>query len=76
MTPAELQAERARLGLGVRRLARVLGVAVSTVARWEAGQSPIPTMAALALAGLTAETLPEAGQKKRAGRPKKMREIA
>jgi predicted ATPase/DNA-binding CsgD family transcriptional regulator len=41
MTPAELRAERRALGLTQAALARELGVATNTIARWERAEMPI-----------------------------------
>jgi lysophospholipase L1-like esterase/DNA-binding XRE family transcriptional regulator len=51
VTPDELQAARAALGVSQKKLAELLGVAQSAVSRWEAGQQRIahPTMLRLAL---------------------------
>jgi predicted ATPase/DNA-binding CsgD family transcriptional regulator/DNA-binding XRE family transcriptional regulator len=51
MTPVELRAERRALGLTQAELARELGVATNTVARWERAEMPIgnPELVQLAL---------------------------
>jgi transcriptional regulator with XRE-family HTH domain len=49
MTPADLKARRASLGLTQAALAAILGVSVITVSRWERGDSPILPYLALAL---------------------------
>lgn len=49
MTPAELKATRARLGLSQPALARLLGVHPLTVSKWERGLHHIPKMVELAL---------------------------
>ena len=46
MTPAQLKRRRARMGLTQADLAKALGVALTTVGRWEIGQRRIPEMAA------------------------------
>ncbi len=50
MTPAQLQAFRARLGWSQMRLAQELEVTRNTVTRWEMGLHPIPEMAVKLLA--------------------------
>jgi DNA-binding transcriptional regulator YiaG len=45
MTPEQLKARRARLGLTQTALAEKIGVTWSTVARWETDQRPIPAIA-------------------------------
>lgn len=52
MRPDELQAWRARNGFSQSQLARVLGVDVMTVSRWERGVNEIPPFLHLALAYL------------------------
>ena len=41
MTPEELRRIRAALGLSKREMARRIGVAPRTIARWEDGEHPI-----------------------------------
>ena len=55
MTPAELQARRAALGLSRERLAAALGVTSTTVWRWERGAVPLPRWVPLALATVERE---------------------
>ena len=52
MTPAEFTAARTALGFSQRGVARALGVASSTITRWESGTSRIPAAIELALATL------------------------
>jgi len=52
MTPAELKAKRAALGLSQGQLARVLGVHRQTVSKWERGVYEIFPWLPLALDGL------------------------
>lgn len=42
MTDAELRVVREHLGLAAEDVALLLGVALRTVRRWEAGDSPVP----------------------------------
>ena len=66
MTPAELRAIRAGLGLSQAKLARVLGIGLGTLCGWEHGRRRVPPLAAKVLrllrmdAGLV-ERLREAG---------------
>ena len=53
MSPAELKAQRAALGLSQARLAASLGVHPMTVSAWEWGKQAIPPYLALALAHLS-----------------------
>lgn len=53
MTAAEIRAAREALGWSQERLARALGVSLSTVWRWERGKMPAPAMLRLALERLT-----------------------
>lgn len=46
MTPRELKALRAKLGISQQALADQLGVHIMTVWRWEAGKTPISQLAA------------------------------
>lgn len=48
MTPEQLAEFRDELRLSQRSLARILDVDVSTVSRWESGQTRIPAMLDLA----------------------------
>ncbi|MGH9075654.1 MAG: ATP-binding protein, partial [Acidimicrobiales bacterium] len=50
MTPAQLRERRQVLGLSQEGLARVLGVAGNTVARWERGDRPIGSVGMVRLA--------------------------
>ncbi len=52
MRPNELQTWRARNGFSQSQLARVLGVDVMTISRWERGVSDVPPFLHLALAHL------------------------
>jgi len=52
LTGAQLEAWLARHGLGVRALARALGLSHSTILTWTAGRTPIPRWVPLALAEL------------------------
>jgi hypothetical protein len=54
MTPADLRATAAALGLSGRGLARALGVNERTYRRWYAGTTPIPHTVALACEALIA----------------------
>ena len=45
MTPEQLKRRRARMGLTQSDLSKALGVALTTVGRWEIGQRRIPEMA-------------------------------
>ncbi len=49
VTRRQLKALRESIGYSQARLARVLGVDVMTVSRWETGVSPITTVIELAL---------------------------
>ena len=49
MTPDQLKALRARLGLTQAELAEQIGVERNTVNRWEMGLLPIQTITALAV---------------------------
>ena len=42
MTPADIKSARAALGLSARGFARLLGVEIRTVFRWESGGASIP----------------------------------
>jgi DNA-binding transcriptional regulator YiaG len=55
MSPSELKAVRARMGVTQVALAELLGVTWSTVARWETGQRRIPELAVRFLACLGRE---------------------
>jgi Predicted transcriptional regulators len=55
MAPAALKRLRARLGLTQAELAGQLGVRRNTVARWEMGLHPIPSMAVRLLAQLATQ---------------------
>jgi DNA-binding transcriptional regulator YiaG len=50
MTPTELKAIRAKLGLSQAALAELLGVKRNTVVRWEMGKHPMPELAVRLLA--------------------------
>lgn len=52
MTPAELIAERERMGLTQARLAALLGVHLRTVSSWEQGRQAVPPFLRLALQAL------------------------
>jgi len=54
MTPQDVLALRRRLGWTQQQLAVALGVAVTTVARWEQGQRAVTPLAATSL-GLLAK---------------------
>ena len=54
MTPADLAAWKAHMGLINVTAAEALGVDRSSVARWLAGETPIPRTVALACAALAA----------------------
>jgi plasmid maintenance system antidote protein VapI len=54
MTPADLRATAAALGLKGRGLARALGVNERTYRRWLDGSTPIPQTVALACEALIA----------------------
>lgn len=54
MTPTELQAWRATLGVSQARLAALLGVRTMTISRWETGTRAIPSFLHLALEALRA----------------------
>jgi DNA-binding XRE family transcriptional regulator len=60
MTPEELVRHRARLGVTQRELAKTLGVARSTVVRWEVGGGPIPGWLPLAIKALSATSMASA----------------
>ena len=62
MRARELKAARARLGLSQTALGTALGVTRDAIAKWEAGNRPVPTLVALALETLTA-------RQEAAGRP-------
>lgn len=51
-TPAAVQLARADLGLGQRELAEVLGVHITAVQRWEAGERAVSGPAARLLGAL------------------------
>lgn len=53
MTPDELRAELARLGLSQTGAARALRVNEKTVRRWATGEIPVPFAVALLLVKLT-----------------------
>jgi DNA-binding transcriptional regulator YiaG len=55
MTPSDLVAARASLGLGQAALARALGMSTTAVWRWEKGDRPIPPWLGLALRGIECE---------------------
>jgi len=52
MTPNEFRERRRRLGLTQEALARKLGVALTTVARWERGEHTPPAWLDLAMAAV------------------------
>ena len=66
MQPSELRAIRAHLGLSQAKLAKVLGIGLSTLCNWEQGRRAIPGLGAKVLrmlhrdAGMV-ERLREAG---------------
>lgn len=47
--PDELRRRRQRMGLSQQQLSQELGVAVTTVARWERGEAGIPKHLRLAI---------------------------
>lgn len=53
MTPAELKAERAALGLSQQKLADALGVTARAIKHWEAGTRRVPEWLTHALRGLS-----------------------
>jgi DNA-binding transcriptional regulator YiaG len=55
MSPVQLKARRAEMGLTQAALAEQLGVTWNTVARWETGQRRIPELAVRLLACLGRE---------------------
>lgn len=65
MTPAQLRAARAAIGLSQAELAERLGVSHRQLGRWERGQWPVPPAIALAVeallqrAGLAGLALPD-----------------
>jgi transcriptional regulator with XRE-family HTH domain len=64
MTPDQLKALRARLGLTQAQLAEKLGVERNTVNRWEMGLLPIQTITALAVEHLRCLAKPNAKRRK------------
>lgn len=54
MTPAELRAELARLGLTQSEAARRLGIDPRTMRRWCGGEYDVPAWVPVALRGLAA----------------------
>lgn len=52
MTPGELKKWREKMNLSQVELAKILGVHVITLARWETDARPIPTFLHLALEAL------------------------
>jgi DNA-binding XRE family transcriptional regulator len=52
MRARELKAARTRLGLSQTALGKVLGVHRQSVARWELGSLPVPTVVVLAVEAL------------------------
>ena len=52
MTPAQLKRELRRIAYGQARLATKLGVNLSEVRHWLAGDDPVPTMVALDIRNL------------------------
>lgn len=49
MMPSDLRRIRKALGWDQRTLARIVGVQLNTVSRWELGASPIPGAVALVM---------------------------
>ena len=55
MTSDAIREWRVQRGIGVRELARLLGVDKAQIVRWESGETRPPALLRLALAGLDAE---------------------
>ena len=58
MTAAQLKRELRRIAYGQERLATKLGVHLSEVRHWLAGDDPVPTMVALDIRNLPSHTAP------------------
>jgi len=67
MTPEQLKRRRARMGLTQSDLSKALGVALTTVGRWEIGQRRIPEMAVRLIYRLQRENRKREGREPRRG---------
>lgn len=66
LTAAQLKRELRRISYGQARLATKLGVNVSEVRHWLAGDDPVPHMVALDIRNLPSHTAPVPATRRRA----------
>ena len=64
MTPVQLKRELRRIAYGQARLAEKLGVHLSEVRHWLAGDDPVPTMVALDIRNLPSHDEPQVSRRK------------
>jgi hypothetical protein len=66
MSPTQLKRELRRISYGQQRLAQKLGVSLTEVRHWLAGDDPVPTMVALDIRNLPSYSAPAAPSRRRA----------
>jgi hypothetical protein len=66
MSPTQLKRELRRISYGQQRLAQKLGVSLTEVRHWLAGDDPVPTMVALDIRNLPSYNAPPAASRRRA----------
>jgi len=59
MSPTQLKRELRRISYGQLRLAQKLGVSLTEVRHWLAGDDPVPTMVALDIRNLPSHDAPQ-----------------
>jgi hypothetical protein len=59
MSPTQLKRELRRISYGQLRLAEKLGVSLTEVRHWLAGDDPVPTMVALDIRNLPSHDAPQ-----------------
>jgi hypothetical protein len=66
MSPTQLKRELRRISYGQLRLAEKLGVSLTEVRHWLAGDDPVPTMVALDIRNLPSHDAPQPQPRRRA----------